>query len=176
MIKIIITMLSMIVSTKKAVTELLNACTAYLAASSEEEKENAAAKVIALSILVSKKMEVYVDKENSNFEKKIMDTLSVLNEMPSEEEQEQLKAENSLESIADKLAKSLADVVDDEDETFHVHNCDECQAKGNCSIESVMREVRAGIISPEEGDKQAEAILNAEETETIPLPSVVAEA
>ena len=174
MIKIIITMLSMIVSTKKAVTELLNACTAYLAANSEEEKENAAAKVIALSILVSKKMEVYVDKENSNFEKKIMDTLSVLNEMPSKEEQEELKAENSLESIADKLAKNLADMEDD-DEIFHIHNCDECQAKGNCSIESVMREVRAGNISPEEGNKQAEAILNAEEAETIPLPSVVAE-
>lgn len=179
MIKIIITMLSMIVSTKKAVTELLNACTAYLSATSEEEKENAAAKVMALIILVSSKMEVYADKEKSNFEKKIMEALSALNEMPSEEEQEELKAENNNHSIAEKLAKSLADMDDDGEEPFHVHNCDECRAKGNCSIESVMREVKAGKISPEEGNRQAQAIIDAEEAaeaETIPLPSVVAEA
>lgn len=176
MLKLILGMLSLVISRKSVATKLKEASELYLAATTEEEKTAAIAKLEAMNLLFAQK---FSSTSTPEMMKLIMKELEVLNEEIKNKEE----SEEDMDEILSEMAETVDSIIgkDDEDEEFHVHDCDTCGGKGKCPIEQVMRDVNAGKLSPKEGDEAARAIVeglesNQETPETIILPTAVAEA
>lgn len=177
MLKFILGMLTMLISKVSVVNLLKNATENFLNATTDEEKQAAKIKLIACNLLFMSKFEDELNDEVSSLIMKELSNIvdSIKLEDYTEEEKTVLTSE-----MADRIIKKVAEEEDleEEDAEFHVHDCDTCQAKGNCPIEGVMRDVNSGKLTPEEGEEAATSIIEGLEnpTKKFILPTVVAEA
>lgn len=178
MLKLILGMLSLVISRKSVATKLKEASELYLAATTEEEKTAAIAKLAAMNLLFAQK---FSSTSTPKMMDMIVEELKSLNEEIKNREESKEDIDEILSEIAETVGSMVGKDDEDDDEEFHVHDCDTCGGKGNCPIEQVMRDVKAGKLTPKEGDEAAKAIIegledNQESPETITLPTVVAEA
>ena len=70
-------------------------------------------------------------------------------------------------AVITEESDTKSNIENTDDDELHVHDCDSCGAIGNCPIEGIMREVKAGNLSPKEGRVLADGVLNAEEHHTV---------
>ena len=169
-------MLSLIISKVSVVNRLKNATESFISATTDEERKVAKVKLIAYNLLFMKKFERELDEDTS---RSIMEELrGLVEELELSEYSEEEKKLLTLE-MADRIIKEVAEeeALEDDDEEFHVHDCDSCGGKGECPIEDIMRDVKAGKLSPEEGDAAIKAMVeDSNKNVEMVLPFVVAEA
>lgn len=162
MLEVIISMLSKVVSTKKAIAKLQEAINLFSVATTEEEKETAGIKLFAYMTLVMEKlMDSHIAQESGD---KVIDELKgVLDEIKSSDDDEEeliteLRAKNPNEALSGLLG--LLGMIDQMDEEpslaiTHKHDYDTCKGKGQCPIEDIMRAVNKNEITIEEGNLKA---------------------
>ena len=174
MLNMILGMLALVTSKKFIVAKLSEASNNYLNASSEEEKQSTLIKLIAVVLLFGKKIERIVNPE---MPKLVAKELQSINEEVKEKIDDAEEQDEIISEIAETIGITTSDEEDDDE--FHVHDCDAYAGKGQCPIEEIMRDVKAGKLTPEEGEKAVREITDNIENgseESAPLSHVVAEA
>lgn len=176
MLNLILGMLSLIISKVSVINRLKSATEAFINATTDEERQVAKVKLMAYNLLFMKKFERELDEDTS---RSIMEELrSLVEELKLSEYSEEEKRLLTTE-MADRIIKEVAEEesLEDDDNEFHIHDCDTCGGKGQCPIEQVMRDVKAGKLSPKEGDAAIKAMVeDSNKNVEMVLPTVVAEA
>ena len=130
MLKLILGMLSLVISRKSVVTKLKEASELYLVATTEEEKQAAMEKLIAFTLLFAEKFGKNASPETMKGVVKVLESVN-------EEIQKREESEEEMEEILSEMAQVIGtgNRDDENDDEFHVHDCDTCGGKGDCPIE-----------------------------------------
>lgn len=184
MLQLIIEMLTTILSKKTIMTKLVTAINSYLNANSEEERESAYLKVTAFTLLLAGKVtdditdqvsqgvmmslkDLTKEYYNSSKEETQLELDIIKEEKVIQEKREAIEQELRIAAVITEESDTKSNIENTDDDELHVHDCDSCGAIGNCPIEGIMREVKAGNLSPKEGRVLADGVLNAEEHHTV---------
>ena len=184
MLQLIIEMLTTILSKKTIMTKLVTAINSYLNANSEEERESAYLKVTAFTLLLAGKVTDNITDQvsqgvmmslkdltkeyyNSSKEETQLELDIIKEEKVIQEKREAIEQELRIAAVITEESDTKSNIENTDDDELHVHDCDSCGAIGNCPIEGIMREVKAGNLSPKEGRVLADGVLNAEEHHTV---------
>ena len=184
LLQLIIEMLTTILSKKTIMTKLVTAINSYLNANSEEERESAYLKVTAFTLLLAGKVTDNITDQvsqgvmmslkdltkeyyNSSKEETQLELDIIKEEKVIQEKREAIEQELRIAAVITEESDTKSNIENTDDDELHVHDCDSCGAIGNCPIEGIMREVKAGNLSPKEGRVLADGVLNAEEHHTV---------
>lgn len=175
LLKLIVGMLAMITSTKMSLLGLQKAIAEYLTKENAEDKHSALIVVLAHLMLVAEKIQKKIGEEDEHLVSEALHAIMLSKQAEETSDEEKEEIVNELMGDLDKLLLNQEDDEDESSNHLHVHDCDKCRAKGDCPIEGVMRQVKSGEMTVEEGEKQAiiitESLHNIEEVQEVQKPT-----